>query len=479
MKQSLFGKYFITATFIILLSLGVMMMIMTFVYTDYLADMKYETLGKTTSNIADFFSQNVENSTEYATNPNIVRVMAATVGQISEIEGTDVFITDNKGTIVMTGNRDGYLEIPFKYLAEGSKESGTSKLGIFTKLHYYNFQKFYSRDGTQLGYIVACSPMTGVMALILKLVKLYLLSAAIPIVIMFFALYAITYKMTKPLKLMSDAARAMSRGDFSRRIPVTGDDEIGELAVSFNQMTNSLSRLEEMRKSFVADVSHEFKTPLTTIGGFIDGILDGTVEAEKQKHYLSIVSEEVKRLTRMVQGMLSLAKIEAGEFSLKYEAFDFKEMLIGILLSMEQRIESRSVNVTGLEDLPDITLTADKDLIHRVVYNLVDNAVKFTDENGEINCRITTDGRQMTFAIKNTGNGIPDKDLPYLFERFYKTDKSRSSNKDGTGLGLYMAKTIIKTHGGNIKVASKENEFAEFIFTLPLNKTGGKNNVRI
>ena len=286
-------------------------------------------------------------------------------------------------------------------------------------------------------------------------------------IIMFFAIYAMTYRLTKPLKLMSEASKAMAKGDFSKRIPVTSDDEIGELAVSFNMMTNSLSQLEGMRKSFVANVSHELKTPMTTIGGFIDGILDGTIDAEKQPYYLGIVSDEVKRLSRLVQSMLSMARMESGEFALKPELFDLREMLCSIVISQEQRIEKLKIDIVGLDELQGISIKADKDLIHQAVYNLVDNAVKFTEEQGRITFTLKTENKQVVFTVKNTGKGIPQKDLPFVFERFYKVDKSRSASKNSTGLGLYIVKTIITAHGGTITVSSKENEFTSFKVTLP------------
>ena len=285
---------------------------------------------------------------------------------------------------------------------------------------------------------------------------------------MFIFIYAITYRLTKPLKLMSEASRAMAKGDFSKRIPVMSDDEIGELSVSFNMMTNSLSQLEGMRKSFVANVSHELKTPMTSISGFIDGILDGTIEPEKQSYYLGIVSNEVKRLSRLVESMLSMARLESGEFALKPELFNFNELVCSIVLSQEQHIEKRKLKINGLDTLPDISVTADRDLIHQVIYNLVDNAVKFTCDEGEINFTLTNDSKNLVFIIQNSGPGIPSTDLPYIFERFYKVDKSRSVSKNSTGLGLYIVKTIITAHSGTISVSSRENQFTAFKITLPI-----------
>jgi signal transduction histidine kinase len=289
----------------------------------------------------------------------------------------------------------------------------------------------------------------------------------VPLIIMFIAIYVMTYRVTKPLKSMSEASQAMARGDFSKRIPVMSDDEIGELSMSFNMMTNNLAQLEGMRKSFVANISHELKTPMTTIGGFIDGILDGTIEQEKQHYYLSIVSDEVKRLSRLVQSMLSMARLESGEFVLKPELFDLRELLFTIVVSQEQRIEKQNLSIEGLDSLQNVSVNADKDLIHQVIYNLVDNAIKFNCENGKISFSLKNEGQKVVFTIRNTGDGIPEKDMPLVFERFYKVDKSRSNVKNSTGLGLYIVKTIVTAHGGTITVSGRENDFTSFTVTLP------------
>jgi len=285
--------------------------------------------------------------------------------------------------------------------------------------------------------------------------------------LMFVSIYAMTYRITKPLKSMSEASKAMARGDFSRRIPVMSDDEIGELSMSFNMMTNNLAQLEGMRRSFVANVSHELKTPMTTIGGFIDGILDGTIDKEKQSYYLSIVSQEVKRLSRLVHSMLSMARLESGEFKLKPELFDLSGLLCTIVISQEQRIEKLNLNITGLDELQNVSVTADKDLIHQVIYNLVDNAIKFNKEGGEIRFSLTAEGKNAVLTVTNSGDGIPHTDMPFVFERFYKVDKSRSASKNSTGLGLYIVKTIVTAHGGSITVSGRENEFTSFRVSLP------------
>ena len=252
------------------------------------------------------------------------------------------------------------------------------------------------------------------------------------------------------------------------------NDEIGMLSESFNSMTNSLVELENMRRSFIANVSHELRTPMTTISGFIDGIIDGTIDSSKQEYYLKIVSDEVKRLSRLVQGMLSLSKLEAGEIKLKLSDFNFRDLILDVVLNQEQRIESKSLSVIGLDKIGSVMIHADRDLLHQVVYNLCDNAVKFTNEGGTLEFSLNADDSTLEFRLKNTGNGIPEKDLPLIFERFYKGDRSRSANKDSTGLGLYLVKTIIKIHGGKVFVRSTENVFTEFGIILPLKNTEEK-----
>ena len=253
------------------------------------------------------------------------------------------------------------------------------------------------------------------------------------------------------------------------RVPVESVDEIGMLAASINEMATSLAELEMSSRSFTANVSHELKTPMTTISGFIDGILDGTIPEEKHRHYLTIVSEEVKRLSRLVKAMLQLAKIEAGERQIIPHQFDIHDTVIQTLFAFEQSIESKELEIRGL-DVDKIMVEADEDLIHQVVYNLVDNAVKFTNVGGYIEFDFNSDDRMVYVAVRNSGDGIPENELNRLFDRFYKTDRSRSLDKNGVGLGLYIVRTVIGLHGGEIRARSKQGEFTEFEFSIPYSR---------
>lgn len=471
MRQKLFRKYVLATGTVVLVCLTVIMALLTVFYSRNLASEKYSTLDRACESISEFIND-VPNDRELNSPDRGLYYVMDNLARVSDI---DLFVTDKEGVIrncicserLTTGkcNHVGAV-IDIKKLKKADKSNMLSNLNVYKSPHYVAAYKLKSK-GNFIGYTVATSSAVQVIDMLKKTARIYFISAIVPIVIMFAVLYFLAYRFTKPLKLMSEAARAMANGDFSRRIPVTTDDEIGELAISFNDMTNSLARLEETRKDFIANVSHELKTPMTTIGGFIDGIIDGTVEPDKQEHYLTLVSDEVKRLSRMVDSMLNVSRIESKEFSLKYELFDFKEMLIGVVIGQEQRIEEKMCEIIGLDELPAAFIKADKDLIYRVIYNLVDNAVKFTNQNGKITFSLRLDSKKLFFKIENTGKGIKKSDLPFIFEKFYKGDKSRSAVKDSTGLGLYLVKTIIKNHGGNITVTSVEDDFTAFSITLP------------
>lgn len=472
MRLKLFKKYFFITSMIIITSLTAMMLILSFVLNNYIARSKYETLSKACDEIAEYVS--AEDNKEKVTD---TKQFFSIIRTVSEVSDMDIFIAEENGRVVVCSceewQQNGNCQHTSNIISKDELEKISdgenlrlTTLGFYENPHYVTAKPIYN-DGTHILTVFSSAPLSMVRNLLSAVTKLYLISAIVPIIIMFFAIYAMTYRMTKPLKLMSEASRAMAKGDFSKRIPVMSDDEIGELSASFNMMTNTLASLEGMRKSFVANVSHELKTPMTTIGGFIDGILDGTIEPERHKYYLNIVSEEIKRLSRLVESMLSMSRLESGEFTMKPELFDLRELIFTIVISQEQRIENKKLGINGLDELQNVSVKADRDLIHQVIYNLVDNAIKFSDSGGSLIFELKSENQKTVFTLTNTGMGIPQKDLPFVFERFYKVDKSRSNVKNSTGLGLYIVKTIVKAHGGTISVTSKECGPTAFKMILP------------
>lgn len=324
---------------------------------------------------------------------------------------------------------------------------------------------------TVIGAVFAATPLeTSLREYAGRIMSLFLSSAIFAAALSFLVVYAFTAKLTRPLRQMSNATKAYAQGDFSKRVVVRGSDEFAELCKNFNRMASALSVLESSRRSFVANVSHELKTPMTTIGGFIDGMLDGTIPPEKRNEYLQIVSNETKRLSRLVTSMLNLSKIEAGELEPKRTDFDISPLIIDCLLSFEQEIEKKNIEIAGLDTIGQVKILADRDMLYQVVYNLVDNAVKFTNENGKITVSAGENERNQLFvSIENTGEGVSSEEIGKIFERFYKVDKSRSYDVKSAGLGLYLCKTIVELHGGQIYAESVEGQFTRF--TMIFDKT--------
>lgn len=318
-----------------------------------------------------------------------------------------------------------------------------------------------------IAYVFVSSPTDRLVDYIVTNLQVFLLSATTVLALTFAVMYVMTFRLVKPLRQMAEVTRRFAEGDFSARVTVKGRDEVTELAAALNSMAVSIASAEESRRSFVGNISHELKTPMTTIAGFIDGILDGTIPAEQRDHYLHIVSDEVKRLSRLVKSMLDLSRIDSGHLTLKPVPFDLTETACKTLLSFEQRLSEKGVTVEGLEDAPRCFVRADFDLIGQVVYNLTDNATKFVNEGGTLTLEITPRDGWVYLRIRNTGAGIPAPEMPHIFERFYKSDRSRSLDKQGVGLGLYIVKNVISLHGGEITVRSVEHEFCEFEFRLP------------
>ena len=340
--------------------------------------------------------------------------------------------------------------------------------GLFDQSMLIAAQPF-TLQGETAGFVLAAQPFNvGLFAYLGGILRLFLLSALVVMMLAFAAVYLITRRLVRPLNDMAAATKRFAQGDFRHRVTAPDKDELRLLADAFNAMAINLATLEASRRNFVANVSHELKTPMTSIGGFIDGMLDGTIAPEDHAKYLALVSGEVRRLSRLVTGMLNLSRIEAGQLQMRRSTFDLSELLFTTLLSFEKMIAEKHLELGGLDDLQPLTIFGDQDLLTQVFYNLIDNAVKFTPPGGEIILRLqqTSTGNRIT--LRNTGTGLPPEELTRIFERFYKADQSRSYDVKGAGLGLYLVQTIVRMHGGTIDVDSDHHNWVEFAVELPL-----------
>ena len=272
--------------------------------------------------------------------------------------------------------------------------------------------------------------------------------------------------MVLPLKDMAKMAKVFAKGDFKNKIPINQDNEIGELSLELNKMAESLEQMEDNRRYFIASVSHELKTPMTIIMGSIEAILDGVVATEDQNEYLQVIFNEVKRLSNVVTSMNNLTKIDSGQMQLEKKKVNINEIIRQVIFNFDKAISNKNIEIYGLNN-EDIFVKADNDLIYQVVYNLIENAIKFVNENGYIKIRYQYSSDLVYIGIKNSGMGVDSDDIKHIFDKFYKVDKSRGMDKNGMGLGLYIVKKILKLHGSDVEVESIPNEYIEFFFWLP------------
>ena len=271
----------------------------------------------------------------------------------------------------------------------------------------------------------------------------------------------------RPLKEMSSAVREFSKGDLTRRVDVNCGGELEELADSINRMAEELSRLEDSRRSFVANVSHELRSPITCMRGYVQAMQDGVIPREDMPRYYQIVLDETDRLTALVNDLLDLSRLESGKLPLTLAPFDINELIRRVLINFEPRIDEKKIAVNAQLGEAPLTVMADANRINQVVSNIIDNAVKFMDgEDNRLTVRAVREGKEARVTIANNGPAIAEADLPYIFERFYKADKAHTSGQ-GTGLGLSICQRIMQQHGSKIEVRSNAFETA-FEFALPL-----------
>ena len=383
-----------------------------------------------------------------------------------------LFAADEEGNILLyTGSASSFTGagVPREILDEldaGKDKLYTNTLGGVYAKRYYTMGRAVSFGG-KAGYLFASSSMQGLGGYVGDMLGMFILSAGLMLLVSGLLSMVFARRLTKPIEGIGGAARKLGGGDFTARAPVYGCDELAELAATFNTMADRIQTIDNSRGQFMGNIAHELRTPMTSIKGFIDGMLDGTIPEEERQRYLVIVSQETGRLARLVQNMLDITKLEAGEYQVHARSYDVWETVTDVVLADEQRIEDGKIDIEGL-DAERALVFADPDLVHQVVYNIVDNAIKFTPPGGAIRFKAESADGMLSLSVENTGAGISAEALPYVFDRFYKEDRSRGLNTRGSGLGLHICKVLINLSGGQIRVESEEEKWCRFTFTLPL-----------
>ena len=408
------------------------------------------------------------------------RTFLTNLSVISQVTDSDAVICNAAGELVLCsdaplGCEHQGMVIDQSYLQQVMRSDYLTNTGLVDGLYpdtrYVVSLPILDTWSRPIGIVIVSSPVTQTRLLLDRMADIFLFVSVLVVLVAVLLMTLFARQQALPLREMAKAARAFGHGQLNARVQVdeSSPEEVQELALAFNNMASSLQKSEYQRQEFVANVSHELKTPMTTISGMVDGMLDGTIPPEKQKHYMRLVSDETKRLSRLVRSMLDISRLQdqGGIPDEKKTRFDLCECAGQVLITFEQKILDKKLDVDV--DLPGhpVFTFANQDYIIQVIYNLLDNAVKFCPDGGTLGLRIRWGTAKAYLSVSNDGATIPPEELPLVFDRFHKLDKSRSQSRDGWGLGLYIVKTIVDSHGEDISVSS-QGGITEFTFTLPL-----------
>lgn len=482
-RASLFTRYIAMFFAVEVISLAVFGTVLPFILTGIWEDEQKQKLYNYTFNMAQIYQEYIDTY-----NSEDASMLLYAIESTSDISKADIFITDRTGNVLFCNHMESdndakelicekhdSMQVPGEIttgiLASGMMATIGNMGGIYDDDCFISAsvsRKSYVYDADAIVFAVQ-SMDDGLEQYRTAFIEIYVIVALGFLAITGLVVYGLTYTLVRIIRDMAEAAKRYSKGDFSYRIKVQDRSsvrEFDELSAEINSMAENLEQLENSRAEFVANVSHELKTPMTTIGGFIDGMLDGTIDKENHRYYLQIVSEEVKRLSRLVVSMLNMSKMEAGELRVNPSKFNLTKQIVGIFIAFEQKINDKQINITGLELLPKVYIEADPDMINQVFYNLVDNAVKFTQNGGEIAVSIKIQEKDVIVKIRNTGKMIAEEDMDHIFDRFYKGDKSRGLDAKSAGLGLFIVKSLVLLHDGDISVCNVDNKYTQFTVKL-------------
>lgn len=478
--KTMYQRQFLMMAMVVLLSfslLGCAFIALSYRYT---VEEKQDTLAANAEFISTYtghmkqLNPNILASSDFQRNISAIATVANLSIVLAETDGQVVFACDGASGSNLYG--DSGLTLPagvVNSISGGSAFSGMLTIpGLYAESRYgVGCPITWTVNGvTGVGGIVLVSSDASSLTQMWRaLAQIFFFTAVVVFILAFIVSSITTARLSKPLQEMAQAAHNFGHGEFDTR--VTGyenrQDEVGELANAFNNMADSLAKSEARRSEFIANISHELKTPMTTIAGFADGILDGTIPPDREREYLQVISNETRRLSRLVRRMLDLSRLEAADRANAQEQFNVSEVMLRVLVSLEPKINSRQLDVDAQLPEKPVSVWGDPDSITQVCYNLLDNAIKFAAPGSTLGVTVSTGSGKARVSVRNQGDTIPPEELSMLFDRFHKTDRSRSMDRDGVGLGLYIVKSILDLHKEDITVTSQDG-LTEFVFTLTL-----------
>ena len=469
MFRSLFSRLMVTYFIIILVTLLVLGILLSSLMQDYFLSTRANDLIREGNEMIPYIELYAVGFIDGQTLENYFKV-------VDRFLNTTIWITDELGYIWKSYSSDqSEIErwkdqrLTVEEFVQVLKGKTITRVGRFEE----QFQVPVLTVGIPLkinnrirGAIFLHSPVnemnSTLMGIYLNIWKAAFLSSALSMILLFW----ISRRISRPLVQINQISREIASGNFRRRVKALTRDDVGQLAVNFNAMADSLEKLEQMRRSFVANVSHELRSPLTSMRGYIQGVLDKTIKPEEQDKYLQVALDETQRLNRLINELLDLSQIESGQFPLHVESIDLNELIRRILISYEERIDLKELDVQVEFEDESCQVEADPDRLQQVIINLLDNAIKFNRQGGLLLLKTWSHQNAVYVKIQDQGPGIPKDEIVHIWEPFYQLDKSRSRKQGGTGLGLSIVKKIIEEHGQNIWVNSQTDEGTAFIFSL-------------
>lgn len=383
-----------------------------------------------------------------------------------------IWFVDSDGTMITSAQSDDFPSSPYNVVDFNPAESGNEQYQIGDYHGYFNEDVItviapVIYDYSPKGYLLIHKSTDDIYELHDILMHSAYITLCVIFILSFVILLAFQFFVYRPLSKITEAAKQYASGNLEYEIPVNTEDEMGYLSASLNYMSSQLRDMEDYQKKFVANVSHDFRSPLTSIKGYVEAIADGTIPPEMQEKYLKIILFETERLTDLTQDLLTLNEFDTKNLLLNKAPFDIHEVIKNVAASFEGICTQKKISIELVFATKHLEVIADRRKIQQVLYNLLDNAIKFSDPDSVITIETTERGDKVYTSVKDYGIGIPRRSLNKIWERFYKTDLSRGKDKKGTGLGLAIVKEIIQSHDENINVVSTEGVGTEFIFSLP------------
>lgn len=468
MFKSIFGRMFWTYAVILMFVFSSLAMSLSAIFAQFNERKQIETLASVANILEDWTAAIQFEQTDTVS----ARAYSRVLRSWSKFTAADIIIVNRDGEVFEKTHT--IKSVPQKAMAciENDKPSffksdfdgfyDTRVLSVSYPLHYKN---------TTIGAIIFNKSLPELRRDVFAILLIFIMSSILSLIVSFIIIYFQAKKISKPIIDINKAAQNIAKGDFSGRVKITTRDEVGQLASTFNFMASSIEKSDANKQRFVSDVSHELRTPMTSITGFVEGMLDGTIPDEERNDYLEIVRDESVRLTKLINDMFEMSKIQSGNFEIKIAPFDINDLICSSLISLESKIEEHNVDI-DVDFRPEhLTVLGDKDQIKRVLINLIDNAIKFSLLNTQIVIKTSVANGKAHISISNTGNEIKEHDLKHIFDRFYKTDTSRELDRTGAGLGLSFVQNILRLHNQQItarneKIPDINAYLTTFEFTL-------------